>query len=108
MIPDLTGVSVYLTAFDETAAVAKYLICKNVFAESKYFVVSIDEADSSFDVTLISDTEIFVSGIEESNGRIVSMRISRRRCPLPSITFYFEQNHLYFTKWRLCRVFESS
>ena len=77
MIPDSTGISVYLTAFDETVAVAKYLICKYVFAESKYFVVSIDDADSSFDVTLLSDTELFVSGIKESSGELVIMRISK-------------------------------
>ena len=77
MIPDSTGISVYLTAFDETVAVNKYLICKYVFAESKYFVVAIGDADSSFDVTLLSDTELFVSGIQESTGRLVIMRIGK-------------------------------
>ena len=35
VIPDLSGTSVYLVAFDETDM--NYFLCKYVFAESKYF-----------------------------------------------------------------------
>ena len=48
-----------------------------MFAELKYFVIFITDYDSNFDVTLISDTDLFVSALRDSSGSLMFMRISK-------------------------------
>jgi len=76
VIPDLSGTSVYLIVYDE-GATPDYFICKYVFAESKYFVILLEEYDFSLDVVLISDTDLFLGSIKNVTTHQQLMRISR-------------------------------
>ena len=75
VIPDLSGTSVYLVAFDETDM--NYFLCKYVFAESKYFWTLIDMFDHMADAALISDTDLFFAAKEDITNRLMMTRISK-------------------------------
>ena len=76
VIPDLSGTSVYLVVFDEVA-ILDYFILKYVFAQSKYFTNLVEELDFKLDITLISDTDLFLSGIQETTDLLLMTRISK-------------------------------